>query len=147
QCLDVAIAGTVVEDLVVQERRQRCEIPAAQPNIAALPTLPAAHEAFAFEDKEDFLGFVAMDRDAVSRGHGLYRHRESGRRDRAAQILGVYRAAGPEIAALGAGVAWITGGLEPEHRPVFSAVGKPRDTAGQFLLKRQFLLDHLYLLP
>src|ERR1700731_304589 len=128
----MAIAGTVVEDFVVQERRQRCEIPAAQPNIAALPSLPAAHEAFAFEDKEDFLGFVAMDRDAVSRGHGLYRHREGRRRDGAAQILGICRTAGTEVAALGAGVARITRGPEPEHRPVFSAVRKPCDPAREF---------------
>src|SRR6266403_3508606 len=136
----MAIAGTVVEDLVVQERRQRCEIPAAQPNIAALPTLPAAHEAFAFEDKEDFLGFVAMDRDAVSRGHGLYRHRESRRGDGATQILGICRTAGTEVAALGAGVARIAGGLEPEHRPVFSAVRVPCEAAGQFSLELCCLL-------
>src|SRR6201997_5750632 len=109
----MAIAGTVVEDLVVQERRQRCEIPAAQPNVATLRTLPAAHEAFAFEDKEDFLGFVAMDRDAVSRGHGLYRHRESRRGDGAAQILGICRTAGTEVAALGGGGAGMAGGPEP----------------------------------
>ena len=130
QCLDVAIAGTVVEDLVVQERRQRNEIPAAKPNVAALPALPAAHEACAFQDEEHLFGFVTMDRDAISRGHGLYRHREGRRRDGAAQILGICRAAGPEVAALGAGVARVAGGLEPEHRPVFPAVGEPCDTAG-----------------
>src|SRR5260370_32272968 len=136
QCLDVAIAGTVVEDLVVQEGRQRNEIPAAKPNVAALPTLPAAHEAFAFEDEEDLFGFMALDRDAIPRRHRLYRHRESRRRDGAAQILGICRAAGSEVAALGTGVARVAGGLEPEHRPVFSAVGKPCDTANQFLLQR-----------
>jgi hypothetical protein len=51
QCLDVAIAGTVVEDFVVQERRQRNEIPAAKANVAALRALPAAHEAFALQER------------------------------------------------------------------------------------------------
>src|SRR5712672_3458813 len=115
----------------MQEWRQRHKIPAPEPDVTALLALPAAYEAFALQNEEDLFGLVAMDRDAISCRHRLDRHRERCRGDRTAQIRGVGGAAGAQVAALGACVARVARGLEPENRPILPAVGKPCDTAGQ----------------
>jgi hypothetical protein len=87
-------------------------------------------------------GLVTMDRDAISRRHRLDRHRKRCRGDRAAQIPGIGGAAGPKVAALGARVARVARGLEPENRPILSSIGKPCDPTSQFFLKHRFLLRH-----
>src|SRR6202043_563648 len=84
QCLQGAIAAALVEYFVPQEGRQADEVPTPKPDVETLVAVRAPNQAFAIENKEDFLGLMAVHRDAVTRRHRLDRHCERGRRDRAA---------------------------------------------------------------
>jgi len=81
--------------LVLQERRQRDEIPAPKGNVETFRTLPAPNPAFAIKDEEDLLCLVQCIGIWLPGGNRLDRHRECRRRDRAAQIARVVEPLAP----------------------------------------------------
>src|SRR5712672_2145286 len=133
----MAIAAALVEHLVPQEGRQADEVPAPKPDVETLLAVRAPNQAFAIENEEDFLGLMAVNRDAVARRHRLDRHCERSRRDRAAQVRWVHRAAGAEIAALRPRETRIAPGLETENGPILAAIGETRDPASEFVFQRK----------